>query len=235
MVDSQKLREQILASVDSSNLSDEQKVDIRERIKASSDEELVNFLGKSQEKNQKEGNCIFCSIVAGDIESYKISENDSALAVLEIAPASPGHALVIPKAHGLVKDLPEGVNSLIKDVSSLIHDKLSPDKVEASRQDLMGHTIANVLPLYHGIKVEKKRASPEELNKIHKTLTSETIKLDQKKEIIILDEKVLDEKKAKSNSHASDKISDKKLTVNKKESSKKPVKRPRERTPFRIP
>jgi len=43
--------------------------------------------------------CIFCSIVAGDIPCAKLYEDDLVFAFLDIAPINPGHALVIPKTH----------------------------------------------------------------------------------------------------------------------------------------
>ncbi|HTY70600.1 MAG TPA: HIT family protein [Alphaproteobacteria bacterium] len=44
-------------------------------------------------------NCIFCKIVAGTIPCFKLHEDSASLAFLDINPVSPGHALVIPKAH----------------------------------------------------------------------------------------------------------------------------------------
>ena len=43
--------------------------------------------------------CVFCKIVAGDIPSYKVYEDDAFLAFLDIHPQSPGHVQVIPKQH----------------------------------------------------------------------------------------------------------------------------------------
>ena len=43
--------------------------------------------------------CIFCKIIAGDIPSFRIFEDDASLAFMDINPAQPGHALVIPKRH----------------------------------------------------------------------------------------------------------------------------------------
>ena len=43
--------------------------------------------------------CIFCKIVNGEIPCAKIHETETTLAFLDIAPVSPGHVLVIPKAH----------------------------------------------------------------------------------------------------------------------------------------
>ncbi len=44
-------------------------------------------------------NCIFCKIIAGDIPSTKVYEDDKVLAFRDIAPMAPTHILVIPKAH----------------------------------------------------------------------------------------------------------------------------------------
>ncbi len=44
-------------------------------------------------------NCIFCKIIAGDIPSIKIYEDELVYAFLDIAPINPGHVLVIPKEH----------------------------------------------------------------------------------------------------------------------------------------
>lgn len=44
-------------------------------------------------------NCIFCRIAAGTIPSFKLHEDAKTLAFMDINPANPGHALVIPKAH----------------------------------------------------------------------------------------------------------------------------------------
>ncbi len=47
----------------------------------------------------KDPNCIFCKIVAGEIPSYKIYEDEDFLAFLDIHPQTPGHTQVIPKNH----------------------------------------------------------------------------------------------------------------------------------------
>ncbi|MBO5928467.1 MAG: HIT domain-containing protein, partial [Clostridia bacterium] len=43
--------------------------------------------------------CIFCKIIAGEIPSKKIYEDDTVLAFHDIQPAAPVHFLVIPKTH----------------------------------------------------------------------------------------------------------------------------------------
>ena len=44
-------------------------------------------------------NCLFCKIVAGDIPSTKVYEDETILAFRDIAPQAPTHILVIPKVH----------------------------------------------------------------------------------------------------------------------------------------
>jgi len=43
--------------------------------------------------------CLFCKIIAGDIPSTKVYEDELVLAFRDIAPQAPTHILVIPKAH----------------------------------------------------------------------------------------------------------------------------------------
>jgi len=43
--------------------------------------------------------CIFCKIIAGEIPSDKLYEDDDVLAFRDIAPQAPVHFLVIPKKH----------------------------------------------------------------------------------------------------------------------------------------
>jgi histidine triad (HIT) family protein len=43
--------------------------------------------------------CIFCRIVAGDLPSTRIHEDDGAIAIMDINPATRGHVLVIPRRH----------------------------------------------------------------------------------------------------------------------------------------
>lgn len=43
--------------------------------------------------------CIFCKIIAGEIPSEKLYEDDDVLAFRDISPQAPVHFLVIPKQH----------------------------------------------------------------------------------------------------------------------------------------
>ena len=43
--------------------------------------------------------CLFCKIIAGEIPSTKVYEDETVLAFRDIAPQAPTHVLVVPKAH----------------------------------------------------------------------------------------------------------------------------------------
>lgn len=47
----------------------------------------------------KEKDCIFCKIAAGEIPSATLYEDDDFRVILDLGPASKGHALIIPKEH----------------------------------------------------------------------------------------------------------------------------------------
>ncbi len=43
--------------------------------------------------------CIFCKIIAGEIPSFRVYEDKTTLAFLDINPVNPGHTFVMPKKH----------------------------------------------------------------------------------------------------------------------------------------
>lgn len=75
-------------------------------------------------------NCIFCKIVAGEIPSHKIWEDEKHLAFLTIFPNTSGFSVVIPKAHvgSYLFDAPDEVVSdmvlAAKKVAKLLDIKL---------------------------------------------------------------------------------------------------------------
>lgn len=45
--------------------------------------------------------CVFCKIIAGEIPSPRVYEDDKMIAINDLAPAAPVHVLLIPKEHTL--------------------------------------------------------------------------------------------------------------------------------------
>ncbi|KAK6019967.1 putative protein hit [Ostertagia ostertagi] len=46
-----------------------------------------------------DGSCIFCKIVAGQLPCFKLFEDDTTIAFMDINPVNPGHALAVVKGH----------------------------------------------------------------------------------------------------------------------------------------
>ena len=95
--------------------------------------------------------CIFCAIAAGEIPSFKVYEDDFALAYLDINPFAKGHTLVIPKAHfeGLL-DAPDetlaALVSRVKKVAAHIKDALGCDgfNILQNNGEAAGQTVKHI-------------------------------------------------------------------------------------------
>ncbi|WP_461239493.1 HIT family protein [Paucilactobacillus sp. N302-9] len=83
--------------------------------------------------------CIFCKIVAGDIPSYTVYEDDVVKAFLDISQGTPGHTLVIPKKH--VPDIfaydPELASAVFSRIPKIAR------AIKASNPDIKGMNIVN--------------------------------------------------------------------------------------------
>ncbi|WP_405541435.1 HIT family protein [Streptomyces phaeochromogenes] len=54
--------------------------------------------------------CIFCAIARGQADASIVHEDESVIAFMDLQPVTPGHLLVIPKAHAVgLEDLQEDV------------------------------------------------------------------------------------------------------------------------------
>ena len=76
--------------------------------------------------------CVFCKIIRGDIDSYKIYESDDVIAFLDVNPRAEGHTLIVPKRHvERLEELNEkevvALYRAVKEITSLIIDKLNAE------------------------------------------------------------------------------------------------------------
>ena len=95
--------------------------------------------------------CIFCAIVAGEIPSFKVYEDEQVLAYLDINPFSKGHTLVIPKKHstGLLDTDDETLAAIVarvKKVAARIQEKLGCDgfNIVQNNGEAAGQTVRHV-------------------------------------------------------------------------------------------
>lgn len=60
------------------------------------------------------GECVFCAIVQGRTEASIVHEDDAVTAFMDLRPVTPGHLLVVPKAHAVgLEDLDEALGTRV--------------------------------------------------------------------------------------------------------------------------
>jgi len=65
--------------------------------------------------------CLFCKIIAGEIPSTKVYEDESVYAFRDINPQAPTHILVIPKLHlGSVNEISEENSAVVAHIFQVI-------------------------------------------------------------------------------------------------------------------
>jgi histidine triad (HIT) family protein len=75
--------------------------------------------------------CIFCSIVEGTAPSWRVYDDEVAVAFLDIGQATPGHTLVVPKQHAsdiwsVTEDDAAAVMRSVYRVAAQLRDTLQP-------------------------------------------------------------------------------------------------------------
>ena len=132
--------------------------------------------------------CIFCKIAAGEIPSKTIYEDEKYRVILDLGPATRGHALILPKNHyANLFELPEEdakeVICLAKKMATIMKDKLGCDGFnlvqnngEAAGQTVL-HFHMHLIPRYEndGQEIGWKPGSPsqDELEEIKKQIAGE--------------------------------------------------------------
>ena len=78
--------------------------------------------------------CLFCKIVAGDVPSTRVHEDERTIAIMDINPATRGHLLVIPRDHATdLRDIaPEDLHAVLdvgQRIAGTMEEKLGADGV----------------------------------------------------------------------------------------------------------
>ncbi len=75
--------------------------------------------------------CLFCKIIAGEIPSTKVYEDERVLAFRDIAPQAPTHILVIPKEHiASVAEIDEKNSAVVSHIFEVIAKIAKEEKLE---------------------------------------------------------------------------------------------------------
>lgn len=133
----------------------------------------------------KEESCIFCKIANGEIPSETLYEDEGYRVILDLGPATRGHALILPKEHyASLYELPEEkcgeVLRLAKRMAIKMTDRLgcSGFNLVQNNGESAGQTVRHfhmhLIPRYDGDgqKIGWKPGEPdqEELKEIRKTI-----------------------------------------------------------------
>jgi histidine triad (HIT) family protein len=105
--------------------------------------------------------CIFCRILAGDVPARIVDEDERTISFMDIAPATRGHALVIPREHSadLLSVSPEdlcAVSLAAQRLAMRAKERLGADGVNlinstgATAWQSVFHFHVHVIPRYEG-------------------------------------------------------------------------------------
>ena len=112
----------------------------------------------------KDENCIFCKLAAGDIPSATIYEDEDFRVILDLGPASKGHALILPKEHYRnLFDIDEDVAAKAMVLAKKMVNKLKPllgcdgYNIVQNNEECAGQTVfhfhMHLIPRYEGDNV----------------------------------------------------------------------------------
>ena len=110
---------------------------------------------------ERVADCLFCRIIAGEIPSTRLFADDRVVVFMDINPISPGHCLVVTKAHyPSVFELTEvdgaAVMSAARRVGAGIRAGLEPDGLNlhqsngAAAGQVVGHFHLHLIPRWEG-------------------------------------------------------------------------------------
>lgn len=133
----------------------------------------------------KDVNCIFCKIANGEIPSQTLYEDEDFRVILDLGPATKGHALILPKEHHAnLYELPEdaagNVMKLAKKMAGIMTDRLGCEgfNLVQNNGDLAGQTVfhfhMHLIPRYRadGQKIgwKPQEVSQTELEEVRRQI-----------------------------------------------------------------
>ncbi len=115
----------------------------------------------------KRDDCIFCKIANGDVPSKTLFEDERFRVILDLAPATRGHALILPKEHAAdLFELPEEIASgalvVAKKVAAKMSEKLHCDGLNLVQNngEAAGQTVAH----FHIHMIPRYRDDGQQIN-----------------------------------------------------------------------
>lgn len=129
----------------------------------------------------RDENCIFCKIANGDIPSRTLYEDENFRVILDLAPATKGHALILPKSHfknlyEISDEVAAKVLPLAKKMANTMTEKLGCDgfNIIQNNNEIAGQTVfhfhMHLIPRYENdgqnMVMKANEASADELDAV---------------------------------------------------------------------
>jgi histidine triad (HIT) family protein len=102
-------------------------------------------------------NCLFCKIIRGEIQSYKVYEDDSYFGFLDIHPLSVGHTLLVPKKHTRWVYETDSFGrywETVYEITEAIRSSLSPKWVNYFTYGEIPHAHIHILPRFDDMETK---------------------------------------------------------------------------------
>lgn len=134
---------------------------------------------EKEKKKMAEEQCVFCKIIAGEIPSTAVYEDDDFKAILDVNPAARGHVIIVPKKHAanifeLEDEEAAKVFPIAKKIATALKKTYGCDGVnvlqnngEAAGQTVF-HLHVHVVPRYYGdgVNIMWKPGETPDLNEV---------------------------------------------------------------------
>jgi histidine triad (HIT) family protein len=197
----ESLKEQLRKQVE--KLPEEQKAEWSDWIEKASNEQIEELLKQQQSQQGEGGECLFCEIGKGAVDTFRIYEDAGIIAFLDINPSVAGQAIIIPKEHfQFIFQIPD---QLLWDIIRIVK-LITPFIVNVTKSQglniyipqgptagqRINHFAINLIPRFENDKAvfawDRKEVAKEDLEKaakeirimIEKNLAEEKSKIEKK-------------------------------------------------------
>lgn len=154
---------------------------------------------------QQGGQCPFCSMVEGKIETFTVYEDDICKAILDINPANKGHILLFPKTHyQFMPQMPDNeVGHLMKvanKLSAILFETLGAQgtNIFVANGGIAGqtapHILINIIPRFEGDGIQlgwqPKKIDENEMKEVFAKISSKSSSIKIGKEQAVISEEI---------------------------------------------
>ena len=116
--------------------------------------------------------CVFCDIIRGDANCYRVHEDADLIVFMDIFPVSPGHTLIVPRQHAtdlfeMSESSAEAVARTARKLAHTVRSTLDPDGLMvvqlngAAAGQTVFHYHMHLIPRAHGAPMRRRAQTCE--------------------------------------------------------------------------